>query len=97
MRLLEKGRQVGLEDRALAALKQGKLLRIDLDADDPRMGMAYSGQTVRVWKRLRDDLLQRQQPDGRWLNSVGPGDAFGTAVACLLLRLPAQYLPIFQR
>jgi alpha-glucosidase len=27
----------------------------DLDADDPAMGMAYSGQTLRVWKRLRDD------------------------------------------
>jgi hypothetical protein len=49
------------------------------------------------WTRLRDDLLERQQSDGRWLNPVGPGDAFGTAVACLLLRLPAQYLPIFQR
>jgi prenyltransferase/squalene oxidase-like repeat protein len=49
------------------------------------------------WTRLRDDLLKRQQSDGRWLDSVGPGDAFSTAVACLLLRLPAQYLPIFQR
>jgi len=49
------------------------------------------------WSRLRDDLLSRQQEDGRWRNSVGPGDAFSTAVACLLLRVPAQYLPIFQR
>jgi hypothetical protein len=49
------------------------------------------------WKRLRDDLLARQQTDGRWLNPEGPGDTFATAVACLLLRLPAQYLPIFQR
>lgn len=51
------------------------------------------------WTRLRDDLLKRQQSDGRWLNPPreGPGDAFATAVACLLLRLPAQYLPIFQR
>jgi hypothetical protein len=51
------------------------------------------------WRRLRDDLLERQQQDGRWLNppGTGPGDAFATAVACLLLRLPAQYLPIFQR
>ena len=49
------------------------------------------------WKRLRDDLLARQQEDGSWLNPVGPGSAFATAVACILLRLPAQYLPIFQR
>ena len=27
----------------------------DLDADDPEKGMAYSGRTLRVWKRLRDD------------------------------------------
>jgi len=49
------------------------------------------------WKRLRDDLLARQQEDGSWQNPVGPGNAFATAVACILLRLPAQYLPIFQR
>jgi hypothetical protein len=59
---------------------------------------AAGGERWRVyWRRLRDDLLVRQQPDGRWLNDVGPGDAFGTAVACLLLRVPAQYLPIFER
>jgi hypothetical protein len=38
-----------------------------------------------------------QQPDGRWRGEVGPGDEFATAVACLLLSLPQQYLPIFQR
>ena len=27
----------------------------DLDVDDPERGMAYSGRSVRVWKRLRDD------------------------------------------
>jgi alpha-glucosidase len=27
----------------------------ELDADDPQNGMAWSGATVRVWKRLRDD------------------------------------------
>ena len=51
----------------------------------------------RYWKRLSDDLLSRQRPDGSWPNSVGPGDSFSTAMACLLLRIPAQYLPIFQK
>jgi hypothetical protein len=51
----------------------------------------------KYWQALRDDLLSRQQSDGRWCNPTGPGDAFGTAVACLLLRVPAQYLPIFER
>lgn len=51
----------------------------------------------RYWNRVRDDLLGRQQADGSWPNSVGPGDEFSTAMACLLLRVPAQYLPIFQK
>jgi hypothetical protein len=51
----------------------------------------------RYWQALCEDLLLRQQTDGHWRNPIGPGDAFATAVACLLLRVPAQYLPIFQR
>ncbi len=47
--------------------------------------------------RLCHDLLRTQQRDGRWINDVGPGDPFATAVACLLLAIPSQYLPIFQR
>ena len=48
-------------------------------------------------RRLVDDLLASQAADGRWRNSTGPGDVFSTAVATLLLQLPKQYLPIFQR
>lgn len=51
----------------------------------------------RYFARLSADLLRRQRPDGSWPNSVGPGEDFGTAMACLLLRVPAQYLPIFQK
>jgi hypothetical protein len=51
----------------------------------------------RYFARLANDLLRRQAPDGRWQNSVGPGDELGTAVACILLQMPKQYLPIFQR
>jgi hypothetical protein len=50
----------------------------------------------RYWQELAEMLLATQQADGRWRNTVGPGDAFATAVACALLRLPAQYLPIFR-
>ncbi len=52
---------------------------------------------ARYYERLQRDLLAMQQPDGRWRGEVGPGDEFATAVACLLLALPQQYLPIFQR
>jgi hypothetical protein len=51
----------------------------------------------RYFEHLSLDLLARQRPDGRWLDEVGPGDEFATAVACILLQLPKQYLPIFQR
>ncbi len=47
--------------------------------------------------RLSTDLLTSQQSDGRWCNTVGPGDELATAVACILLQMPRQYLPIFQR
>ena len=42
-------------------------------------------------------LLSDQQTDGRWVNDEGPGDTFATAVACIVLQVPKQYLPIFQR
>jgi hypothetical protein len=48
-------------------------------------------------QRLVRDLLRMQRGDGSWPNDVGPGDTFGTAVASLLLQVPKQYLPIFQR
>ena len=58
----------------------------------------FGGRRLRsFFSRLANDLLESQQPDGRWRNRVGPGDEFGTAVACILLQMPRQYLPIFQR
>jgi hypothetical protein len=46
---------------------------------------------------MKDHLISDQKPDGRWINDVGPGDVFSTAVACVVLQVPKQYLPIFQR
>lgn len=48
-------------------------------------------------RRVVDDLLTSQARDGRWRNTTGPGDAFSTAVGALILQIPKQYLPIFQR
>jgi len=47
--------------------------------------------------KIRRELLERQSPDGSWANETGPGRAFGTAVACIILQIPKRYLPIFQR
>ncbi len=51
----------------------------------------------RYYERLRSDLIARQRPDGSWLNSTGPGSEFSTAVACILLEVKRQLLPIFER
>ncbi|MFO1052474.1 MAG: prenyltransferase/squalene oxidase repeat-containing protein [Planctomycetota bacterium] len=48
-------------------------------------------------RRIQEDLLARQESDGRFRNDTGPGDVFATAVAALILQIDKQYLPIFQR
>ena len=54
-----------------------------------------------IWEsyftKLRRFLILHQRADGSWMNRDGPGDAFGTAVAVLILEIPYCYLPIFQR
>ena len=52
---------------------------------------------VNYFTRLRELLLRYQRADGSWLNETGPGDAFSTAMACLILEIPYDFLPIFHR
>ncbi len=54
-------------------------------------------QWRRYFTEVKTRLLRMQRPDGSWPNDIGPGPAFGTAVATLILQIPFQYLPIFQR
>ena len=49
----------------------------------------------RYFPAIRDDLVARQQPDGSWSDPISP--ELGTAMALLVLQLPYQYLPIFER
>jgi hypothetical protein len=54
------------------------------------------------WPGIRRQLLGLMQASPRdatahWRNTVGPGDVFSTAVAAIILQIPYQYLPIFQR
>jgi hypothetical protein len=46
---------------------------------------------------VRSELFGMQNKDGSWPNNIGPGRAFGTAMAVLVLEIPYRYLPIFQR
>jgi len=44
---------------------------------------------------IRDVLVERQRDDGSWMDSICP--EYGTAMACLILQMPNNVLPIFQR
>jgi hypothetical protein len=52
-----------------------------------------------LWSRwypaVRDALLKRQSDDGSWIDSIGV--EYGTSMACIILQVPNNYLPIFQR
>jgi len=51
----------------------------------------------RTWyPSIRDELLARQMPDGSWTDFMINSE-YGTAMACLVLQMPNNYLPIFQR
>jgi hypothetical protein len=52
---------------------------------------------TKYFRMIKSMLLELQQRDGSWRCEVGPGPAFGTAVSTLILQIPLQYLPIFQR
>jgi len=59
----------------------------------------YQAKDVRRWRQwfptIRQDLLARQQPDGRWESRTGA--PYATAMAVLVLSVPYRYLPIYQR
>jgi len=45
---------------------------------------------------IRDELLTRQLPSGLWTDRT-VCDEYGTAMALIILQIPNNYLPIFQR
>lgn len=49
----------------------------------------------RWYPAIRDELIFKQREDGSWMDSICP--EYGTAMACLILQMPNNYLPIFQR
>jgi hypothetical protein len=54
------------------------------------------GDDWRNWyPAIRDTLLARRTGDGSWFDQICP--EYGTAMACLILQMPRNYLPIFQR
>lgn len=88
------------------------LRKYDIVADDWQnhyfywYGNYYAVQAMymaggRYWEsyypRIRKELVESQRSKGYWVNDVGPGENFATAVAVIILQIPFNYLPIFQR
>ena len=59
------------------------------------MWQAGGDHWQRWYPAIRDELLGRQKPEGYWLSSEDV--PYGTAMACIVLQMPNNYLPIFQR
>lgn len=62
--------------------------------------MWHAGENywARWYPAIRDELVRRQLPNGSWPdNSQIICNEYNTAMACLVLQMPNNYLPIFQR
>ncbi len=59
--------------------------------------MWHAGGThwAKWYPAIRDALVARQREDGSWMDSIC--QEYGTAMACIILQMPNNYLPIFQR
>lgn len=54
------------------------------------------GARWRAWyPAIGNQLLERQLEDGSWADAICP--EYGTAMACIILQVPNNYLPILQR
>jgi hypothetical protein len=51
----------------------------------------------RWYPAIRDEMIARQKPEGQWISTSSVCADYGTAMACLVLETPNDYLPIFQR
>jgi len=49
------------------------------------------------WAIAQPVILARQEAEGLWTQGEGPGPAYATAMALIILQIPNDYLPIFQR
>lgn len=59
------------------------------------MWQAGGADWERWYPAVHDVLLRQQQADGSWMDLICP--EYGTAMACIVLQMPNNYLPIFQR
>lgn len=60
------------------------------------MYLAGGEAWARWWPAIREELLRTQSEDGTW-EDRSVGNAYGTAMALIILQMPKRYLPIFQK
>jgi hypothetical protein len=54
------------------------------------------GESWQKWyPAIRKELVARQRTDGSWVSPISP--EYATAMACIILQVPNNYLPIMQR
>lgn len=59
------------------------------------MWLSGGDRWQRWYPSVRDILVERQRPDGSWLDTSGP--QYAAAMACIILQMPNNMVPIFQR
>ena len=59
------------------------------------MWLAGGERWERWYPAIRDELLTRQRGGGHWNSQISP--EYATSMALIILQLPDQVVPIFQR
>ena len=59
------------------------------------MWQAGGERWARWYPAIRDELIARQGPDGSWTSAYG--SEYATAMCLIILQMPENQLPIFQR
>jgi len=59
------------------------------------MWLAGDDYSSRWYPAVRSELLELQRADGAWMDDIGR--EYGTAMAAIILQVPKNMLPIFQR
>ncbi|MFN0198268.1 MAG: prenyltransferase/squalene oxidase repeat-containing protein [Planctomycetaceae bacterium] len=89
-------------DHLMRYLPQPKIVRYE---SHYFYGHYYAAQAIwqaggTEWEQwypaIRDELLRRQNINGSWPDSLICAE-YGTAMACVIIQIPNQYIPIFQR
>jgi hypothetical protein len=59
------------------------------------MYLAGGEDWTSYYRNLKSEILGMQGRDGHWEDDVGSN--YATAMACIILQIPCEYLPIFQK